>query len=110
MQKRSLVGLMLVVAAVIAACSSGSGLTGKTWQLTAITEVTPAFQGVVPADQQADYTIQLKTDGTFNPPADRQPTPERWVGSPARSTGPCGRLPQRRAAVRRQLKLLADYL
>ncbi len=70
MQKRSLVGLMLVVAAVIAACSSGSGLTGKTWQLTAITEVTPAFQGVVPAEQQANYTIEFKTDGTFNAKAD----------------------------------------
>ncbi len=46
------------------------GLTGKAWQLTAITEKVPAFQGVVPADQQANYTIEFKTDGTFSAKAD----------------------------------------
>lgn len=48
----------------------GAGLTGKVWQLTAITERNPAFQGVVPADQQANYTIEFKTDGTFGAKAD----------------------------------------
>jgi len=50
--------------------SPAAGLTGKAWQLTAITEKTPAFQGVVPADQQANYTIEFKTDGTFSAKAD----------------------------------------
>jgi len=50
--------------------SPAAGLTGKAWQLTAITEKTPAFQGVVPADQQANYTIEFTTDGTFSAKAD----------------------------------------
>ena len=50
--------------------SPAAGLTGKAWQLTAITEKTPAFQGVVPADQQASYTITFNTDGTFSAKAD----------------------------------------
>jgi len=49
---------------------ASSGLIGKTWQLTAITEKVPAFQGVVPADQQANYTIQFNADGTFAAKAD----------------------------------------
>ena len=68
--------------AAIAACSSagssgstapsgsGSGLTGKNWQLTAITTVTPAFQGVVPSADQSKYTIEFKTDGTYSAKAD----------------------------------------
>ncbi len=57
-------------ATLVVGCSSGSSLTGKTWQLTAITEKTPAFQGVVPANQQANYTIEFKSDGTFSAKAD----------------------------------------
>ena len=64
-------GLVLATAALIAACSSsGTGLTGKTWQLTAITELVPAFQGVVPAADQPNYTIEFKSDGTFSAKAD----------------------------------------
>ena len=64
MRRLTMFGLVLATAASIAACSnSGSGLTGKTWQLTAITELVPAFQGVVPAADQANYTIEFKTDG-----------------------------------------------
>ena len=59
MRKRALFALVIGVAAIVAACSGGSSLTGKTWQLTAITEKVPAFQGVVPA-----------ADGTFNAKAD----------------------------------------
>jgi heat shock protein HslJ len=63
--------LMVATAAVLAACSSGSGgLTGKDWQLTAITEKVPAFQGVVPPADQGKYTITFNTDGTFNGSAD----------------------------------------
>jgi heat shock protein HslJ len=71
-RKGLLVVALVALAVVAAACSSsaGSGLTGKTWQLTAITEKTPAFQGVVPADQQANYTIEFKADGTFSAKAD----------------------------------------
>jgi heat shock protein HslJ len=48
----------------------GAGLTGKVWLLTAVTLRDPAFQGVVPPDQQANYTIEFRTDGTFSAKAD----------------------------------------
>jgi heat shock protein HslJ len=70
MRSRTLLVLVLGVAAIVAACSGGSGLTGKTWQLTAITEKVPAFQGVVPAADQPNYTIEFKSDGTFTAKAD----------------------------------------
>jgi len=64
--------LALSAALLLGACAAGagSGLTGKTWQLTAITEKVPAFQGVVPDADQANYTIEFLADGTFNAKAD----------------------------------------
>ena len=63
--------LAIATTAIVAACSnSASGLTGKTWQLTAITEKVPAFQGVVPDPEQANYTIEFLADGTFTAKAD----------------------------------------
>jgi len=60
-----------LTATMLVACGgSSSGLTGKTWHLTAITEKTPAFQGVVPADQQANYTVEFQSAGTFSAKAD----------------------------------------
>jgi heat shock protein HslJ len=71
MRKHLLIAVAVIVALSFAACSSGSGnLTGKDWQLTAITEKVPAFQGVVPAADQARYTITFNTDGTFSGTAD----------------------------------------
>jgi heat shock protein HslJ len=67
---RTFLALSAVAVFLVAACSSSSGLTGKTWQLTAITEQVPAFQGVVPTDQQANYTIEFATDDTFSAKAD----------------------------------------
>jgi heat shock protein HslJ len=65
--------LLLAIAASTAACAAGSassGLTGKVWHLTAITEKVPAFQGVVPEADQANYTIEFKPAGTFQAKAD----------------------------------------
>ena len=70
---RKLMPTMLVVVAliIVAACSnSATNLTGKDWHLSAITEKTPAFQGVVPPADQSKYTITFKTDGTFIATAD----------------------------------------
>lgn len=64
-----LIVLAVVASVVIAACG-GSSLTGKAWQLTAITEQVPAFQGVVPEADQARYTITFNADGTYNALAD----------------------------------------
>ena len=84
MRKLTFLALAVVVGALLAACSSSGsspsgspaassasgGLTGKTWMLTAITEKVPAFQGVVPAADQANYTIEFKSDGSFSAKAD----------------------------------------
>jgi heat shock protein HslJ len=66
------VGLVAILV-LVAACNTGSGtssLTGKTWQLTAVTEKVPAFQGVIPAADQPRYTIAFGTDGTYTGLAD----------------------------------------
>jgi heat shock protein HslJ len=84
MRTRALFALVIGVTAIVGACSGGGaaspsasaassgggGLTGKTWQLTAITEKVPAFQGVVPAAEQANYTIAFNADLTFSAKAD----------------------------------------
>ena len=51
---------------VFVACSSSSGsaLTGKTWQWTASTTTVPASQSAVPDPE--NYTITFNTDGTFS--------------------------------------------
>ena len=72
MRRIVLSAFLLAVATMTVACSgsSSSGLTGKVWQLTAITEKVPAFQGVVPDADQKNYTIEFKTDGSFSAKVD----------------------------------------
>jgi heat shock protein HslJ len=72
MRTRTLFAFVVGIVAItaLAACSGGGGLTGKTWQLTAITEKVPAFQGVVPAADQPNYTITFEPNGTFSAKAD----------------------------------------
>ena len=70
MRTRMVFAVVLGVAAIVAACGGGNGLTGKTWQLTAITEKVPAFQGVVPAADQQNYTITFEPNGNFTAKAD----------------------------------------
>ena len=64
MRKAAFMALIVGATAILAACSPGAapGLTDKEWQLTAITEKVPAFQGVVPPADQGKYTITFKTD------------------------------------------------
>jgi heat shock protein HslJ len=62
------VAAVALVSVLVACSSSGGGLTGKTWQLTATTTTVPASQGVVTDPQ--NYTIEFKSDGTFNAKAD----------------------------------------
>ena len=72
MRRAVFMALIVGVSAVLGACSPGAapGLTDKEWQLTAITEKVPAFQGVVPPADQGKYTITFKTDLTWNGSAD----------------------------------------
>jgi heat shock protein HslJ len=61
----ALVAALVVVMAAVAACSpSGERLTGRTWQLSSVTEKVPAFQGVVPPADQSRYTIKFNDVGT----------------------------------------------
>ena len=74
MRRPVLVAIALfAIASSLVACSGSGGtsaLTGKTWQLTGVTEKTPAFQGAIPAADQTRYTIVFNTDGTYNGQAD----------------------------------------
>ena len=72
MRRASLAILVLALSGLSAACApaAGSQLTGTTWQLSAYTEKVPAFQGVVPAEQQPHFTILFNSDSTFSATAD----------------------------------------
>jgi heat shock protein HslJ len=53
------------VAGAVAGCSLfGGELTGRTWQLTSITETVPAFQATIPDADKARYSITFNDDGT----------------------------------------------
>src|SRR3954452_613515 len=68
----SITAVVFAAASLLGACSSGpsSGLTGKTWTLTAITTQVPAFQGVIGPADQGQYTILFNNDSTFSAKAD----------------------------------------
>ena len=70
---------VIVIAVIIAGAllfaflnrgSDSGSLTGRTWQLAAITGKTPAYQGVIPPAEQPLHTITFATDGTFAARAD----------------------------------------
>jgi heat shock protein HslJ len=63
-----LVALAVSAVALLGACQSSAGLTGKTWQWTASTTKVPASQSVVPDPE--NYTIEFKSDGTFSAKVD----------------------------------------
>ena len=70
MRKFLAITTAFAAAFILVSCSSANALTGKSWQLTAITEKVPAFQGVVPPADQARYTITFNTDLSFTALAD----------------------------------------
>ena len=71
-RRPAFLAFLIGATAVLAACgaASSSGLTDKEWQLSAITEKVPAFQGVIPAADQDRYTITFNADLTFAATAD----------------------------------------
>ena len=72
MRKLTLIALAVGLTAALAACGSNNEnqLTGRNWQLTAITEKVPAFQGVIPPEDQGKYEITFNADNTYNGTAD----------------------------------------
>src|SRR5262245_24869976 len=64
------IAVLLLVAFLTRPSKGASDLVGPNWRLAAITGQTPAFQGVVPVEQQARYTIAFADDGTFAARAD----------------------------------------
>ena len=71
MRYRTLIALAIAATVALAACSgSSSSLTGKTWQLTAMTKRVAENQGVVPEADQANYTIEFTSDGNYQAKAD----------------------------------------
>ncbi len=65
---RKIVATLAIGLLVLACSGSSSGLTGKAWQWTAMTEKVPASQSVVPDPQ--NYTVEFKGDGTYALKAD----------------------------------------
>jgi heat shock protein HslJ len=71
MRSRTLIALVIAATVALAACSgSSSSLTGKTWQLTEMTQRVAGGFGVVPEADQANYTIEFKSDGNYQAKAD----------------------------------------
>jgi heat shock protein HslJ len=71
MRNRTLIALAIAATVALAACSGGSSsLTGKTWQLTAMTHRVAGGFGGVPEADQANYTIESKSDGDYQAKAD----------------------------------------
>ena len=71
MRNRTLIALAIAATVALAACSgSSSSLTGKTWQLTALTHRVANGLGVVPEADQAKYTIEFMSDGNYQAKAD----------------------------------------
>ena len=64
--------VLVLTGALLTGCASegGGDITGKTWHLISITTNTPQFAAIVPADAQANYTIEFAADGTFAAKAD----------------------------------------
>ena len=71
MRTFSVILVAIITSVLVAACgSSSSELTDKDWWLSAITEKTPAYQGVVPPEDKGKYAIIFNPQGTFNATAD----------------------------------------
>jgi len=73
---RLLITALAFGALLVGCSSSGTTLTGTTWEWTASTTKTPAGQSVVPDPQ--DYTILFKTDQTFSAKADCNQVSGTW--------------------------------
>ena len=67
-KRRWVVVAGVVVTLVLAACASGASLTGKAWQWSSWTTMTPQTKSDVP--DPSSYTIEFKSDGTFQAKAD----------------------------------------
>lgn len=71
MRSRTLIALAIAATVALAACSgSSSSLTGKTWQLTALTHRVANNLGGVPEADQANYTVEFMSDGNYQAKAD----------------------------------------
>ena len=82
MRNGTLIALAIAATVALAACSgSSSGLTGKTWQLTALTHRVANGLGGVPEADQANYTIEFKSDGNYQAKADCNQTSGTYTTS-----------------------------
>jgi heat shock protein HslJ len=76
------VAVLAVVGLLVIRSNSGSSaLTGKTWYLVSGSEANPPWQWVVPADQQASFTIAFNEDKTFSAKADCNQLSGTWSTS-----------------------------
>jgi heat shock protein HslJ len=76
---RLLIATLALGAMLVGCASSGTSLTGNTWEWTASTTKTPASQSVVPNPQ--NYTIEFKTNQTFAAKADCNQVSGTWTST-----------------------------
>ena len=78
---------LIAVAGVVAGCSLFRGeLTGRTWQLSSITETVPAFQATIAAEDRARYAITFNEDGTASIQADCNVVQATWTSNDTQVT------------------------
>ena len=76
---RLLVAIVVLGALLVGCAQSGTSLTGNSWEWTASTTTTPASQSVVPVPQ--NYTIEFKSDQTFEGKADCNQISGTWAST-----------------------------
>ncbi len=65
-----LVGVAITILSACRATTASPELTGQPWQLTSITESSPAFTALIPPADQSRYQITFKTDNSYFATAD----------------------------------------
>jgi len=78
--------VLAMIALATGACNVfGNGLTGPTWQLTAVNEQVPAVQQVIAPADIGRYTIVFGNDGTAQIKADCNQVTATYTTSPGGS-------------------------
>jgi heat shock protein HslJ len=82
----ALVACLAALALAAAACNIfGNGLTGPTWQLTAVNEKVPPIQKVIAPADIGRYTIVFADDGTAQIKADCNQVAATYTTTPGGS-------------------------
>ena len=81
-----LVGVAMTILSACRATTASPELTGQPWQLTSITESSPAFTALIPPADQSRYQITFKTDNSYFATADCNSLVGTYVARDAKLT------------------------